>query len=376
MKLQEFLQTKPLYYKKFDPSRMQRAFEEIAAEFSYPPIIHIIGTNGKGSTGRFLAGILKEAGYKVGHYTSPHIFSFNERIWIDSENISNERLESLHQKLQKMLPKQTIEELSYFEYTTFLAMLAFEGLDFVVLEAGLGGEYDATSVFENILTLVTPIGFDHQEFLGSTIQKIATTKLRAVQKEAIIAPQIYDEVYEIADELNIVYTKVAPASKKLQQIAQKRGFAPFFADNFLVAKEAAKKLGVKSINEKAWEYRMPGRMQRFGNVIVDVGHNRLSAKAIKNTLHTKVVLVYNSYKDKEYQEILKILKPKVEELQILPIANERIVKKEALIACAKDLGMRVREFEGIEADKEYLVYGSFSVVEEFLKRCGRSIMNI
>lgn len=376
MKLQQFLQTKPLYYKTFDPTRMQRAFEEIAAKLSYPPIIHIIGTNGKGSTGRFLAGMLKEAGYKVGHYTSPHIFSFNERIWIDGKNISDESLEIVHQKLQKMLPKQMIKALSYFEYTTFLAMLAFENLDFAILEAGLGGEYDATSVFENILTLVTPIGFDHRDFLGDTIAKIATTKLKAVQKEAIIAPQIYDEVYQVASMLKISYTKVAYASKKLQQIAQQRGFAPFFADNFLVAKEAATRLGVQNISENAWEYRMPGRMQRFGNVVVDVGHNVLSAKAIEDALDTKVVLVYNSFEDKEYEEILKILKPKIEELQILPIENERILDTNILQQCAKDLGYRVSEFKEIKKDKEYLVYGSFSVAEEFMRRCGQNIMSI
>ena len=186
----KFIDKKPLFYKKINFQRMPKAYNLIKHHINIPPVIHIIGTNGKGSTGRFLAHTLLKRGYTVGHYTSPHILKFNERIWINGKDISNEKLEEVHQKLQKLLPTEISDALSYFEYTTLLAALAFEGLDFVILEAGLGGEFDATNVFDKKKTLITTIDYDHQNFLGERIEEIATTKLNAIQDEAIIGKQI------------------------------------------------------------------------------------------------------------------------------------------------------------------------------------------
>lgn len=353
---------------------MQRAYSEIAPKLRIPPIIHIVGTNGKGSTGRFLAGAIKEAGYKVGHYTSPHIFRFNERIWIDGKEISDERLDEVHSKAQKLLDDQA-DELSYFEYTTFLAILAFEQCDYVVMEAGLGGEYDATSVFPNILTLVTPIDYDHSDFLGENIEEIARTKLKAVQKGAIMAPQLHVEVYEVAQKLQISY-KVATPSKELERIVETQGLAPFFTSNLALALEGAKALGIVAHPSKVINYRLPGRMQKIGNVTLDVGHNLLSAKAISNLIEPGTILVYNTYADKEYEKILQTLAPKIAKVEILPVANERIVDENTLIKTLQRLGLQYSYFDGIKRDKKYLVYGSFSVVEEFMKRCGQNIMNI
>ena len=164
--LEDFLAQKPLYYKKIDYTRMPRAWESVREHFTLPTIIHVIGTNGKGSTGRFLAHYLYKIGHRVGHYSSPHISKFNERIWIDGADIPDTILEQTHEKLQTFLSDEFIESLSYFEYTTLLGMLAFEGFEYVVLEAGLGGEYDATAVFGSDLTLITPISLDHEAFLG------------------------------------------------------------------------------------------------------------------------------------------------------------------------------------------------------------------
>ena len=114
-KLNNFLNQKPLFYKKIDLERMPKAFDLIKDKISLKPVIHIVGTNGKGSTGRFLAHTLLKRGYSVGHYTSPHILKFNERIWINGDDIRDEELEKAHQKLQKLLPKKVSEALSYFE---------------------------------------------------------------------------------------------------------------------------------------------------------------------------------------------------------------------------------------------------------------------
>ncbi len=100
--LQKFLDNKPLYYETIDYSRMPRVHEKIKSQFNTPKIIHLIGTNGKGTTGRFLATALYSLGFSTGHYTSPHILNFNERIWLNGEEVSDETLNSAHIKLLKI----------------------------------------------------------------------------------------------------------------------------------------------------------------------------------------------------------------------------------------------------------------------------------
>ncbi len=369
MKLQEFLAQKPLYYKKIDYDRMPQAFKLLKPHLHLPKIIHIVGTNGKGSTGRFLAGALKEAGFRVGHYTSPHILRFNERIWVNGADASDELLEVAHEKLQRLLPQKVSEALSYFEYTTFLAMLAFEECDFAVVEAGLGGEFDATAVFPNILTLVTTIDYDHQAFLGETIKAIATTKLNAIQKKGIVGYQTHFEVKEVAKRYPVQFIEEYDIDlTMLEKIVAFEGLAPFFAKNLALAQAACIELGVEFAAKSAVCYRLPGRMERRGNVILDVGHNPLSAQAIANALQEQVVLVYNSYEDKAYDQILQILQPKIEYVELIEIEDERIVDRNKLIEAIEHLGLEWRKFERIDPKRHYLVYGSFKVVEEFLKR--------
>jgi len=110
--LEEFLHTKPLYYSEIDYSRMPRIYEKIKSNFSSATIIHIIGTNAKGTTGRFLASALHSIGYRVGHYTSPHILKFNERIWLNGEDSCDETLEQAHKRLQTILTKEDSDALS------------------------------------------------------------------------------------------------------------------------------------------------------------------------------------------------------------------------------------------------------------------------
>ncbi|MEN8303353.1 MAG: bifunctional folylpolyglutamate synthase/dihydrofolate synthase, partial [Campylobacterota bacterium] len=233
--LQKFLNDKPLYYDKIDYTRMPRVYEKIRAEFNTPKIIHLIGTNGKGTTGRFLATALHSLGFSTGHYTSPHILNFNERVWLNGADVSNETLDSAHRQLLKILTKEDADSLSYFEYTTLLAMWIYQGLDYVVLEAGLGGEHDATAVFPKELTLVTPIDIDHQAFLGDSIKEIANTKLNAVQKVAILANQKHEEVYEVAEDIAarraVVFNKVddyidSEDIAKIEDISKELSLAP------------------------------------------------------------------------------------------------------------------------------------------------------
>ncbi len=378
MSYKEFLENKPLFYKEIDFKRMPSVWQKIKHNFKLPKIIHIVGTNGKGSTGRFLSYYLYKKGYKTGHYTSPHILSFNERIWIDGENIDDSSLESAHIALQNILETEDSESLSYFEYTTLLALQIFQECDYVILEAGLGGEHDATTVFENILTLITPIDFDHQEFLGNTIEEIATTKLKAVKKRAIVGSQLHKEVWNEALKLSKeVGFKVINFKDfidknieyRVQNFIKKNSFPPFFKNNLFLAIAAIRELGFDFDIKFLEGITIFGRFQRIAhNIIIDVGHNALAATAVREALKDKkVTLVYNSYKDKEYKQILSILKPVIKKIEILPVDNERAEDKKELLSAIDSLGLNYGDFKSIKKEENYLVFGSFSVAEEFLK---------
>lgn len=375
MSLQEYLNAKPLYYDEIDYSRMPRVYEKIKNSFKIPKIIHIIGTNGKGTTGRFLATALFANGYGAGHYTSPHILEFNERIWLNGKNASNQTLQNAHEELQKLLSKEDADALSYFEYTTLLAMLVFKECEFVVMEAGLGGEHDATAVFPKILTLVTPIAYDHEAFLGTDIKQIAKTKLNAIQKSAIIANQRFDEVYEVAQSLadkNIyrVDELLDEDDKKKREIISKELFlAPYLVQNLSLSITALKFLGISYKTDDFKNAKLFGRLSRVAkNVIVDVGHNALAASSIAEALAgEKFTLIYNSYRDKNYKEILSILKPIILDVEIIEVVNQRVEEIEKIQNALDDLGIKHTIFKEIKDAQNYLVFGSFSVAEKFLK---------
>ncbi len=375
MSLIQFLEEKPLYYKKIDYTRMPRVYEKIKHHFKTAKIIHLIGTNGKGTTGRFLATSLFNMGYKTGHYTSPHILEFNERIWVDGDNTSYDLLDSAHEKLQDILTQEDSASLSFFEYTTFLAMLVFNACDYIILEAGLGGQRDATAVFPKDITLVTPISYDHEAFLGTTIQGIAQEKLNAIQNNAILAFQNYKEVYEVAyslKEKNIYklheYLEVNDIVFS-SQIAKDLSLAGYLEENLKLSIACLKFFDLKYEKKDFQNSLLFGRLSKFReNIILDVGHNPLAADSILQALKgQKYILVYNTYEDKEYTKILDILKPIIKWVEIIKITDKRIVKTGEIKRVLTDLKIECYEYKKIQENEKYLVFGSFLVVEEFLK---------
>lgn len=356
---------------------MPRVHTKIKEHFSLPKIIHVIGTNGKGTTGRFLAAALHNAGYKTGHYTSPHILKFNERIWINGKDIDDVSLEKAHRQLLNILSQEDAGALSYFEYTTLLSMWLFQETEYVVLEAGLGGEYDATAVFDNILTLVTPIDKDHEAFLGDSVKEIATTKLNAIQKAAIIAVQSFDEVYQVASQIASqkgidVYKLEKLISDvdrvHVEEISKSLNLTPYLRENLTLSIAALNFLDISYKTDYFNNARLFGRVSQLAhNIIVDVGHNPLAAKALRDALRDKkYILIYNTYKDKDYRKILSILKPIILHVEIIEIENQRVESYQLLEQTLSDLGIEFRRFDRLKQDKEYLVFGSFSVVEAFV----------
>ena len=380
-----FLEAKPLYYKEIDHERVHVAFSMLKPHIKQPRTVHIVGTNGKGSTGRMVAHLaafgfdkLSHRRLSVGHYTSPHILKFNERIWLDGEDASDEVLEVAHQRLFGILGQKMSDALSYFEYTTLLAFVVFEECDLMVLEAGLGGEFDATNVCDKELSIITPIGIDHQAFLGESIEEIAATKIRSIQKQVLLAPQVYAEVVEVAKRIandvgaNLrvcprVNTQVDPYG--LKNIAKEKGWGNYLIDNATVAIAALNILDIPYDVNDLLSLELFGRFYALTeNIRIDVGHNPLAARAIEKALDDKVVLIYNSLDDKDYEEVLRILKPKVKCVEIITIHTQRATTLSEIEQALKNVELEYSYFEGkIDKDEQYLVFGSFYVVEEFLK---------
>ncbi|SFV54003.1 Dihydrofolate synthase @ Folylpolyglutamate synthase [hydrothermal vent metagenome] len=184
--------------------------------------------------------------------------------------------------------------------------------------------------------LITPIDIDHEAFLGSTIKAIATTKLKAVQKHAIIAKQKHKEVYDVALNLEDEY-----------------GVSIEGIDAYIKEKDKEKIFLITQNNKL-----VPYLVQNLS----------LAAKAIIDSLKEfKYTLVYNSYKDKNYKEILSILKPIINDVEIINIEDERKVSVQVLQKVLDDMSIKHSHFKNINKSKKYLVFGSFSVAEAFLK---------
>ncbi|WP_086282482.1 Mur ligase family protein [Campylobacter devanensis] len=384
MDYEAFLNKKPLYYDEIDYTRFPRIFNLVKLHLNLPPIIHIVGTNGKGSTGRFLAQILAGAGKKVGHYTSPHIFDFSERFYSSFEEIDKFRLNLAHNRLLEIFSllnntSEIVESLSYFEWATLMAGVIFEGYDFLILEAGMGGEYDATNAFDKSLSIFTPIGLDHIDMLGSTIEEIAKTKLNSMQNQALISSEFacMELANQIAKQKSVRLIKQSDIyAKEIQNYAIKFNLPEFLRANLSLAVNAANILNIENLAQiisNLGALTLRGRCEKIKpNLIIDVGHNAHAAKAIAQNLQNigwrEINLIYNAFDDKDIFGVLLSLKPFIGKIHIYNYKSySRKLATHKITQIAKDLGITCCEFTNLDENEKYLVFGSFMLVENFIK---------
>ena len=192
--------------------RMQRAVDLLGNPEQTYPIIHVTGTNGKGSTIAFMRELFARHGKKVGTFTSPHIISIHDRICINGEPISDEDFIRLANQVKAMEQRllETHDQLSFFELLTLIALLYFkeQGVDIVLLEVGIGGLLDTTNVVTGEIAVITSIGLDHQETLGNSLAEIAGQKAGIFKsgKSAVIAnlaPEAQTVCHKIAEDLDV-----------------------------------------------------------------------------------------------------------------------------------------------------------------------------
>lgn len=388
MKFKDFIAQKGENHAAIDKFRAWRLWGQHRVIFGKIKIIHIVGTNGKGSTGRFIAQILQAMKFKVGHFSSPHIFEFNERFWLDGEILKDSTLERAHCSLARLI-KDDLQSLSYFEYAAFLAALAFRNCDFIVFEAGLGGEYDATSVFEKKLSVFTPIDYDHTQILGENLLDIARTKLKVMGAKALISGNQDEKVLNLARKIALLKNATfyecdkmellneANLAKAYKSYVKKQKLPNFLQENLKTALCAINLLDdlpnlqrnlLKAI-KKLPPLDLRGRCEQISpNIFIDVGHNEMAAKALaQHFAGRKFVVIYNCFLDKNFLHILRNLKPLIAKIALYVYPSQRKLATQQIKAAAKALDIECEDFKGIAKGENYLVFGSFVLVENFLR---------
>ena len=293
---------------------------EILKELDYPQnkyaVIHVAGTNGKGSVCKMIESILRHSGFKTGLFTSPHLIHFSERYQINGKMISKNKLNrliiSMEKSVDSICDEKNLRHATFFEISSAIAFQYFadENIDIAIIETGMGGRWDATNVVSPIISVITHIGIDHAEFLGSTLDKIAFEKAGIIKKNRLVvsAPQdkIVKKVLEAEGE-NILYSDELVVineirkSKKLKITTPSLNLPPINIpllgkhqhENASVAIstidvisnllnfEPQYKIGLEQV-------RWPGRLSILSSnptIIFDVAHNPDAAKVLVDTLN-------------------------------------------------------------------------------------------
>jgi dihydrofolate synthase/folylpolyglutamate synthase len=294
---------------KFGLERMQALLEELGSPERSQRFVHIAGTNGKGSTCAMLASALRQAGFRTGLNTSPHLIEPTERIQVNGEAITSDEFsqafEAVRAAAERLLERDRIDaHPSYFETVTAMALLVFrDRCDISVIEVGLGGRLDATNVVTPELTVITPVSFDHETFLGNTLESIAFEKAGILKESAPLvlglqSPQAEDVILKRAHELHCAVTRLADAGVT-NCVATESGSSFELGgiryecvlpgrrqiDNAATAMLACQLLGIDrpAIQEGLKRTRWPGRLEfvsRRPDFVLDGAHNPAGAQAL------------------------------------------------------------------------------------------------
>jgi len=296
---------------------------EACARLGHPerafPVVHVAGTNGKGSVCAMVEAIARAQGKTTGLYTSPHLCRFAERIRIDGEPIDDDRLAALLDAALAARP-----ELSFFETATLAAFLAFRDarVDVAVLEVGLGGRLDATNVvLAPRAAAITRIALDHTDRLGNTLVEIAREKAGIAKAGVdILLGPMPPEVRQAIDD--VAYAHGATTSSIDDEIVRAtRGLGlagAHQAVNARVAAALAERIGASTIavQDGLADVRWPGRLERIGDVLLDAAHNPDGAESLAAHLQTlavpsaRVALVFGALADKDWAPMLDTLAPR------------------------------------------------------------------
>jgi len=329
------------------------------------PAIHVAGTKGKGSTASFVASILEEAGFRVGLYTSPHVTDQRERIKVNGEAISEPGLAREAQIARQWLEDNDVGfDPTYFEIYTAIAFNYFreKKIDYGVIEAGLGGRLDATNIVEPVVSIITPISYDHVSILGSALEDIAAEKSGIIKRGsvAVSAPQ-EDEALSVirraceSSGVRLVLVGKDVGIKEIHhdcetEIFDTRGALEDYgncrihligrhqivnASSAIAAAECLREKGVaisgENIKNGIEKTRIPARCEIIGKepyLIIDGAQNKASARALKETIrrnfkYKKLILILGACKGKDIKGMCEELVPIADRIILTKAKSER-----------------------------------------------------
>jgi len=306
--------------------------------------IHVAGTNGKGSTTNYLRSIIQNAGYKVGTFTSPHLESHHDRIRINDVSISDEKLVEY---ANNYVDDWNKFKLSMFEIDMFMSVIYFleEKVDFVIYEVGLGGTRDATNIIKPLLSVITTIGFDHMQYLGDTLDKIAMEKAGIIKDNIpLVTAEKKEECTKVFEEVclakgsrivftgdvtNIITGDILTFDYKDYRELKLSTTARYQISNAVTAIEVIHCLidqgvtvSTKNIYDGLFDGKWKGRYEKISSsplIYIDGAHNEHGVKALVEIIkdvEKDITIVFAALKDKETDKMLKML---------LEVANEVVV---------------------------------------------------
>jgi dihydrofolate synthase/folylpolyglutamate synthase len=360
-------------------------------------VVHVAGTNGKGSTCAMIEAGLRAANIRTGLFTSPHLIEPTERIQIDGRPVSRSDFERAFNIVHEIAEKLDLDcHPTYFETVTAMAFWLFKEkrVDTGVIEVGLGGRLDSTNVVQPVLTVITPIDFDHEAYLGHTIEAIASEKAGILKPgvPAVFAPQ-RPEAAKVLDaraaELRVPVTRADDFEiRDLHIDARGSRFSGIVCplagehqvDNAVTAALTLRALGVST--DGIAETRWPGRIEHVSpnpDIILDGAHNPAGARALARYLERfyggrKIWLVYGAMRDKAIEEVAGVLFPLASELILTVPDTSRALRPEALaeFACRGHIEANVEaaiDYARTHAAEEdvIVITGSLFVVGEARK---------
>ena len=350
-------------------------------------VLHVAGTNGKGSVASMLASILVKSGYKVGLYTSPHLFDVTERIQINNKNISRPELSSCLKQIEKIIVRMK-EKPTVFEVLTAAAFCYFakKQIDYVVLEVGLGGRLDSTNVCNPLVSIITNIENEHTDVLGKTIEKIAS------EKAGIIKPKVPVITAEIKPDAIKVIKKVCEANESIllgvepeQELASSTLVGKHQRVNAACAIAAIRVADIdltpKAIAQGLKNVNWLGRFQivsKWPLVIVDGAHNPAGASALRQaiaeTYPEEYTIIFGCSEGKDFKNMLKELEIYTGEI-IFTRSNHKLAADPRYLynhfgRSRTPISMAYSAKEAIklwDKKKPLLIFGSLFLVADVLK---------
>lgn len=363
--------------------RIKAFLENIDSPHKNLKVIHIAGTNGKGSTVSFIKDILKED-YKVGSFVSPHLITYCDRIKIGDTEISKEDFAELGDFIIEK-EKDIVEEygdLNLFEFLTIMAIIYFEreGVDLAILEVGMGGRADSTNIFtsrEKLISIITSISMDHMEYLGDTIEEIADAKAGIIQEDGLVVttnkdPRILGVIEKEAREKSaeLFYTKdleseilrsdLRGIDFKLKLDGEEEDLhltqiGDYQVENaigaiyalYLLNKKGILKISLDDIKERIKTSTWKGRMEivsRDPLIILDGAHNfdgiKRLVESLDNFKFKKLHLIMSILADKEHKKMLEEISSYTDEVVFVNLDYKRGTSPEELSHEASDYGLK------------------------------------